>query len=81
VQNSDAESCGDALVNLLGEKKHLDAYQIGFDLSEVATQGFVEDVRRKLAEKELGPGEGLVRHACLKYGRRADLDRSRASLG
>lgn len=48
-------------MKLLQEKKTLDAYQIGFDLSDVAAQSFVEDVRRKLAEKELGPGEGLVR--------------------
>ena len=60
IQNSAAESCGNALVKLLQEKKYLDAYQIGFDLSEVAAQGFVEDVRRKLNEKDLGPGEGLV---------------------
>jgi hypothetical protein len=60
VQSGDWQSCAEALTKLVNEQNLLDAYQIGFDLSEVATQGFVESVRRTLAEAGLGPEEGAV---------------------
>ncbi|ORY27990.1 endopeptidase [Naematelia encephala] len=59
VQKNDYPACGEALIKLLEEKEYLEAYQIGFDLSEVATQGFVESVRNILTEKAQGPAEDL----------------------
>jgi hypothetical protein len=44
----------------LGQNALLDAYQIAFDLSEAATQSFVEGVRKKLAEAGLAPQGGAV---------------------
>ncbi|WWD20908.1 hypothetical protein CI109_105386 [Kwoniella shandongensis] len=55
AQNNDVDAAGEALVKLIGEQEYLDVYQIAFDLNEVAPQAFVDGVRRKLAEKELGP--------------------------
>ena len=60
IQHADTESCGEALANLLEASKLLDAYQIGFDVSDGATQGFVEGVRSRLTYKNLGREEGLV---------------------
>ncbi|WWD07181.1 hypothetical protein V865_005278 [Kwoniella europaea PYCC6329] len=55
AQNSDVESCGEALIKLINEQNHLDAYQIAFDLNEVAPQAFIDGTRSKLAEKGLAP--------------------------
>ncbi|WWC92551.1 uncharacterized protein L201_007510 [Kwoniella dendrophila CBS 6074] len=55
AQNSDVDACGEALVKLINEEKQLDAYQIAFDLGEVAPQAFIEGVRTKLSEKGLAP--------------------------
>lgn len=60
VQHDDYTSCANALAKLLREQSILDAYQIAFDLNEMAAQSFVEGVRKKLAEEELGPSEGIV---------------------
>jgi hypothetical protein len=48
------------LVKLLTTEKELDAYQIAFDLNEVATQRFINNVRDQLKEQGQGPEEGLV---------------------
>nr|XP_019001495.1 26S proteasome regulatory subunit N2 [Kwoniella mangroviensis CBS 8507]OCF64956.1 26S proteasome regulatory subunit N2 [Kwoniella mangroviensis CBS 8507] len=55
AQNSDVESCGESLIKLINEQNHLDAYQIAFDLNEVAPQAFIDGTRSKLAEKGLAP--------------------------
>ncbi|WVR08800.1 hypothetical protein IAU60_005858 [Kwoniella sp. DSM 27419] len=55
AQNSDVDASGDALVKLLIEENHLDAYQIAFDLNEVAPQAFINGIRNKLADKDLAP--------------------------
>jgi 26S proteasome regulatory subunit N2 len=82
VQSGDWQSCAEALTKLVNEQNLLDAYQIGFDLSEVATQGFVESVRRTLAQAGLGPEEGAV-SALLDLGEPvspgANLGRKRAN--
>ncbi|WWC64974.1 uncharacterized protein I303_107588 [Kwoniella dejecticola CBS 10117] len=57
AQNFDTLACGEALVKLINEGNHLDAYQIAFDLSEVASQAFIDGVRAKLTEKGLAPPE------------------------
>jgi len=55
VQSDAYEPCAEALVKLVKDKQYAEAYQIGFDIAEVATQGFVEEVRKKLAEAGFGP--------------------------
>jgi len=55
VQSDSYEPCAESLVKLVKDKQYSEAYQIGFDIAEVATQGFVEEVRKKLAEAGFGP--------------------------
>nr|XP_019007714.1 26S proteasome regulatory subunit N2 [Kwoniella pini CBS 10737]OCF46495.1 26S proteasome regulatory subunit N2 [Kwoniella pini CBS 10737] len=57
AQNFDVDACGDALVKLVKDGNHLDAYQIAFDLNEVAPQAFIDGTRSKLAERGLAPPE------------------------
>ena len=40
---------------MLKENQLLEAYQIAFDLAEVATQGFIEQVRQKIIDAGQGP--------------------------
>ncbi|BEI82651.1 hypothetical protein CcaverHIS002_0305190 [Cutaneotrichosporon cavernicola] len=54
----DAVACGDDMVTLLekgGRKGRLEAYQIAFDVSEMAPQNFLERLRGHLAERYWGP--------------------------
>lgn len=39
---------------MLKEERHLEAYQIGFDLVEVATQGFNQQVRQQISSAGYG---------------------------
>jgi hypothetical protein len=48
------------LAKLVESENYLEAYQIGFDLWEGATQGFVESVRVKLQEKGVFSAEDNV---------------------
>lgn len=40
---------------MLKEKNLPEAYQVGFDLAEVATQAFIESVRQKIFDAGFGP--------------------------
>ncbi|KAL7420934.1 proteasome regulatory particle base subunit [Cryptotrichosporon argae] len=54
VQLDDALAAGDGIVDLLeqgGKSGQLEAYQIGYDLVEVAPQGFLERLRARIAER------------------------------
>lgn len=70
VQLDDAAACAEGVVGLLGKggaHGKLEAYQIAFDVTEMAPQSFVERLRTTLAEKGWGPegtsGEEEVRTA------------------
>ncbi|CAK9783205.1 26S proteasome regulatory complex, non-ATPase subcomplex, Rpn2/Psmd1 subunit [Cutaneotrichosporon oleaginosum] len=54
----DAVACGDEIVSLLekhGRKGRLEAYQIAFDVSEMAPQNFLEHLRAHLVDRYWGP--------------------------
>ena len=55
VQSEAFEACGDELIKLLKSEKTIEAYQIAFDVAEVASQGFIEGVRRRLEDNGEGP--------------------------
>ena len=55
VQSDASQPCADALVKLLKNDQVLEAYQIGFDIAEMSTQGFVEGVRKRLNDEGHGP--------------------------
>lgn len=57
VQSDSHGPCADALVKLMKDNQTSEAYQIAFDIAEVATQGFVEEVRKKIGEAGFGPEE------------------------
>jgi len=59
VQSESHGPCADALVKLMKEEQTSEAYQIAFDIAEVATQGFVEEVRKKIGEAGYGPEENV----------------------
>jgi 26S proteasome regulatory subunit N2 len=56
VQLDDAAACGDGLVDLIekDERGRLEAYQIAFDVIDMAPQNFVERLRAKVVERGWG---------------------------
>ncbi|TYJ57313.1 hypothetical protein B9479_002046 [Cryptococcus floricola] len=59
AQNSDVDPTVETLVKLLEADDFLTAYQIAFDLIEVASQAFIDEVREKLTEtKWAAPVDG-----------------------
>lgn len=60
VQSGREERCADELVKLLKGGEQIEAYQIAFDLAEMAPQAFVQGVRSRLQEAGIGPEEGQV---------------------
>ncbi|WVQ77147.1 hypothetical protein IAR50_006830 [Cryptococcus sp. DSM 104548] len=59
AQNSDVDPTVETLVKLLETDDHLTAYQIAFDLIEVASQAFIDEVREKVTEtKWAAPVDG-----------------------
>lgn len=58
VQLDDAAACGDGVVDLLetgGDHGHLEAYQIAFDVTDMAAQSFLERMRARIEERGWGP--------------------------
>jgi len=60
VQSRAAGPTVEALAKLCSAQDHAQAYQIAFDLYEIAPQGFVTEVRQGLVQSGLGPDEALV---------------------
>jgi hypothetical protein len=60
VQSRAAGPTVEALGKLVAAKDHAQAYQIAFDLYEIAPQGFVTEVRQGLVQSGLGPDQALV---------------------
>jgi len=60
VQSRAARPTVEALAKLCAAKDHAQAYQIAFDLYEIAPQGFVTEVRQGLVQSGLGPDQALV---------------------
>jgi hypothetical protein len=60
VQSRAAGPTVEALSKLVASKDHAQAYQIAFDLYEIAPQGFVTEVRQGLVSSGLGPDQALV---------------------
>ena len=60
VQSNDLDGCAEALAKLISDGASADAYQIGFDLVEVASQNFVERVRTRIASTGGGQPAVLV---------------------
>lgn len=68
VQLDDATACAEGMVGLLeggGSRGQLEAYQIAFDVTEMAPQSFVERLRSTLAEKNWGPDESSEERTAL----------------
>ncbi|KAK4689650.1 26S proteasome regulatory subunit N2, partial [Tremellales sp. Uapishka_1] len=59
VQLEDATAAAETLAGLLGSDNVLEAYQIGFDLSEMATQGFIHKLIEQLAVLQVGESQEL----------------------
>lgn len=62
VQSNEHEACADALIQLLEAESYMEAYQIGFDLFEVAGQAFVQEVRKHLRSKGWASNDNEVSH-------------------
>jgi hypothetical protein len=60
VQSRAAGPTVEALGKLCAAKDHAQAYQIAFDLYEIAPQGFVTEVRQGLVSSGLGPDAAVV---------------------
>jgi hypothetical protein len=60
VQSRAVAPTVEALSKLCSAKDYAQAYQIVFDLYEIAPQGFVTEVRQGLANAGLGPDQALV---------------------
>jgi 26S proteasome regulatory subunit N2 len=60
VQSRAAGPTVEALGKLCAANDHAQAYQIAFDLYEIAPQGFVTEVRQGLVQSGLGPDQALV---------------------
>ena len=58
VQSGEAEKCAEQLIKLLTEDP-IEAYQIGFDVVEMAPQVFVFEVRSQLEKAGLGSEEDV----------------------
>ena len=56
MQSAQDDKCAEQLVRLVKEEP-IEAYQIAFDLAEMAPQAFVESVRKRLEEAGAGPEE------------------------
>ena len=68
VQSRAVGPAVEALSKLCSAKDYAQAYQIVFDLYEIAPQGFVTEVRQGLANAGLGPDQALVSRLCHNLG-------------
>lgn len=74
VQSRAAGPTVEALGKLCAAKDHAQAYQIAFDLYEIAPQGFVTQVRQGLVNSGLGPDQALVSLIYLYFAETDDVD-------
>lgn len=59
MQSGEDGKCADQLVKLIKDEP-IEAYQIAFDVTEMAPQAFVQGVRTRLGEAGAGAEEGAV---------------------
>jgi 26S proteasome regulatory subunit N2 len=67
VQSRAVPQAAEALGKLISAGDIAQAYQIGFDLYEIASQGFITELRHGLFNAGLAPNEDLVSHVLVLY--------------